>query len=76
MQHEDYCDEILNHLRGAVQFMSPFFYEDCSFSQLMERLHNLKNITMGISQLATVEANMNLIIVSLPTELRVSSKSL
>ena len=75
MQHEDYCDEILNHLRGAVQFMSPFFYKDCSFSQLMEQLHNLKNITMGISQLATVEANMNLIIVSF-NRIEVSSKSL
>ena len=61
MDKEDYCEEILNQLRGAMLFMSPFFNKDSNLIQLMTQLKSLTNVPVGISQLMDVEANMDTI---------------
>lgn len=61
MDKEDYCEEILNQLRGAMLFMSPFFSKDSNIIQLMTHLKSLTNVPIGISQLMDVEANIDTI---------------
>lgn len=58
---EDYCEQILNELRGAMLFMSPFFHGNCTLSQLMNNLKSLTNVPVGIFQLNKVESNIHTI---------------
>ena len=64
MEKEDYCEEILNQLRVAMLFVSPFFNHTSNLSQLMDDLNSLSNIPAGILQLQNVEANIDKIDVS------------
>ena len=67
MDKEDYCEEILNQLRGAMLFISPFFNRQSTLSQLMSQLATLTNVPVGISQLQSVEANIDTIELSFNT---------
>ena len=61
LQHEDYYDDVLDQLRGAMQFIFPFFDKECSLSELMEKITTLPKIMTGIAQLQVVNSNIDLI---------------
>lgn len=61
LQHEEYDENVLNHLRAAFEFIAPFM-EDISFSDLMKKVTTL-NTTNGLKQLETVNENITLITV-------------
>ena len=61
LHHEDYYDDVLNQLRGAMQFIFPFFNRECSLSELMTKITTLPKIMTGITQLHVVETNIDLI---------------
>ena len=56
MEKEDYFEDVLNQLRGAMVFISPFFNQSNNLFQLMTQLLDLTaNIPVGILQLQRVE---------------------
>lgn len=59
LQHEDYDEQVLNHLRAAISVISPFM-EATSFTQLMKDV-NLLNSVNCLKQLETVNSNITLI---------------
>ena len=61
LQHEDYYDDVLDQLRGAMQFIFPFFDKECSLGELMEKITTLPKIMTGIAQLQVVNSNIDLI---------------
>lgn len=62
LQHEEYDENVLNHLRAAFEFIAPFMESDIAFCDLMEKVTKL-NTTNGLKQLETVNENITLITV-------------
>uniref|UniRef100_A0A1X7SL21 Uncharacterized protein n=1 Tax=Amphimedon queenslandica TaxID=400682 RepID=A0A1X7SL21_AMPQE len=60
LQHEEYDENVLNHLRVAFECLSPFMESDVSFNELMSRVSRL-DATHGLKQLETVNENITLI---------------
>ena len=60
LQHEDYDEQVLNHLIGAYQLMFPFIDTDQNFSSLMNQVVKL-HTSNGLKQLYTVNSNIFLI---------------
>ena len=60
LQHEEYDDQVLNHLYAAFKVISPFMDEEKNFTELMKAVTAL-NIASGLKQLETVNANIILI---------------
>ena len=60
LQHEEYDERVLNHLRVAYEFIAPFMEAEISFSDLMEKVSGL-DVTNGLKQLETVNENITLI---------------
>ena len=60
LQHEEYDENVLNHLRVAFEFLSPFMESDIIFNDLMSRVSRL-DATHGLKQLETVNENITLI---------------
>lgn len=60
LQHEEYDENVLNHLRVAFECLSPFMESDISFNELMSRVSRL-DATHGLKQLETVNENITLI---------------
>jgi hypothetical protein len=60
LQHEEYDENVLNHLRAAFEFLAPFMEQDISFGDLMSRVTRL-DTTHGLKQLETVNENITLI---------------
>ena len=60
LQHEEYDENVLNHLRVAYEFIAPFTEADISFSDLMNKVTKL-NVDHGLKVLETVNANIVLI---------------
>ena len=60
LQHEEYDENVLNHLRVAFEFISPFMETGIGFSNLMSRVSRL-DATHGLKQLETVNENITLI---------------
>ena len=60
LQHEEYDENVLNHLRAAFEFIAPFMESDISFSDLMGKVTKL-DTTNGLKQLDTVNENITLI---------------
>ena len=60
LQHEDYDEQVLNHLIGAFQLMFPFIDTDQNFSSLMNQVVKL-HTSNGLKQLYTVNSNIFLI---------------
>ena len=60
LQHEEYDENVLNHLRVAYEFIAPFMETDISFSDLMGKVTKL-DVTHGLKQLETVNENITLI---------------
>ena len=58
MEKEDYCEEILNQLRGAMVFIHPFFNHNNNLFNFMNQLKGLTNIPVGIVQLECVESDI------------------
>ena len=61
LHNKYYCEDILDQLCGAMQFIFPFFDKECSLSELMTKITTLSNDTTGISQLRIVISNIDLI---------------
>ncbi len=58
-EKEDYFEDVLNQLRGAMVFVSPFFNQSNNLFQLMTHLLKLTaNIPVGILQLQRVESEI------------------
>ena len=60
LQHEEYDENVLNHLRAAFEFIAPFMEQDISFKELMIKVIQLET-THGLKQLETVNENITLI---------------
>lgn len=60
LQHEQYDEQVLNHLQAAFKVISPFMDANKSFSKLMEEVTPL-NAVNGRKQLKTVNTNITLI---------------
>ena len=60
LQHEEYDENVLNHLRAAFEFLAPFMEQDISFNELMSKVTRL-DMTHGLKQLETVNENITLI---------------
>ena len=60
LQHEEYDENVLNHLRAAFEFIAPFMEQDISFTELMKKVVQLET-THGLKQLETVNENITLI---------------
>ena len=60
LQHEEYDENVLNHLRVAYEFITPFMARDITFSNLMGKVTKL-DVTHGLKQLETVNKNITLI---------------
>lgn len=60
LQHEEYDDEVLNHLFPAFTVISPFMDVTKSFPDLMKEVTAL-NAVNGLKQLKTVNDNITLI---------------
>ena len=60
LQHEEYDEQVLNHLRAAFKVISPFMDENKTFSKLIEEVVKLDAVS-GQMQLETVNANITLI---------------
>ena len=60
LQHEEYDDQVLNHLFAAFKVITPFMDGKKEFTKLMEEVTAL-NAVNGLKQLETVNANITLI---------------
>ena len=60
LQHEEYNENVLNHLIAAYKFILPFMDTKQSFGTLMKKVTSL-NVSGGLSQLETVNSNITLI---------------
>ena len=60
LQHEEYDENVLNHLRAAFEFLAPFMEQDTTFHDLMSKVARL-DTTHGLKQLETVNENITLI---------------
>ena len=60
LQHEEYNEQVLNHLFAAFKFMFPFMDATQNFTQLMEKVTSL-DTSSGLKQLQTVTSNIVLI---------------
>ena len=60
LQHEEYNEQVLNHLFTAYKFMLPFMNTAQDFSALMEAVVGL-DTSKGLKQLETVNTNITLI---------------
>ena len=60
LQHEEYDENVLNHLRAAFELIAPFTEHDISFPELMSKVVQLET-THGLKQLETVNENIILI---------------
>lgn len=60
LQHEEYDEQVLNHLFVAFKFMSPFMNTEQDFRSLMEQVIHL-DTSHGLKQLETVNSNITLI---------------
>ena len=60
LQHEEYDENVLNHLRVAYEFIAPFTEADISFYDLMNKVTKL-NVAHGLKVLETVNTNIVLI---------------
>ena len=58
LQHEEYEEQVLNHLYPAFQFVLPFMDRDQSFKNLMENVSKLESPS-NFSELKNVRKNMN-----------------
>ena len=61
LHNKYYCEDILDQLCGAMQFIFPFFDKGLSLNELMTKVTTLSNDTTGISQLKIVISNIDLI---------------
>ena len=57
LQHEEYDENVLNHLRVAYEFIAPFTESDISFYDLMNKVTKL-NVAHGLKVLETVNTNI------------------
>lgn len=60
LQHEQYDETVLNHLRAAFVVISPFMDTETNLSELMKKVTEL-NAPNVLKQLRTVNTNLNLI---------------
>ena len=60
LQHEEYDEQVLNHLFAAFKVISPFMDAKKSFTELMREVTAL-NAVNGLKQLETVNTNITLI---------------
>ena len=60
LQHEEYDENVLNHLRAAFEFIAPFMEPDIAFCDLMSKVTKF-DTTNGLKQLETVNENVTLI---------------
>ena len=60
LQHEEYDEQVLNHLFVAFKFMSPFMNVHQDFRSLMDQVIDL-DTSHGLNQLETVNSNITLI---------------
>ena len=60
LQHEEYDEQVLNHLFAAFKFMSPFMNTHQNFKSLMGQVIDL-DTSHGLKQLETVNSNITLI---------------
>ena len=60
LQHEEYDEQVLNHLFAAFKFMSPFMNTRQDFRDLMKQVVRL-DTSHGLKQLETVNSNITLI---------------
>ena len=58
LQHEEYCDVVLNHLLAAFGFISPFLDRNHSLRSLMSSVAALE-LPEGLPQLETVKCNVH-----------------
>ena len=64
LQHEEYDENVLNHLRAAFELIAPFMEQDITFSELMNKVLHLKT-THGLKQLETVNEPQNIMLIRL-----------
>ena len=60
LQHEEYNENVLNHLYAAYKFILPFMDTKQNFSSLMSKVTSL-DVSGGLKQLETVNSNITLI---------------
>ena len=60
LQHEEYDEQVLNHLFAAFKFMSPFMNVHQDFKSLMSQVVHL-DTSHGFKQLETVNSHITLI---------------
>ena len=60
LQHEEYDEQVLNHLFAAFKLMAPFMDQRQDLGTLMSKVLAL-DVTNGLRQLETVNANITLI---------------
>ena len=60
LQHEEYDEQVLNHLLAAFKVISPFMDTEKKFDELMQEVSALDAVN-GLRQLETVNANITLI---------------
>lgn len=60
LQHEEYDEQVLNHLRAAFQAINPFIDVSKTFTELIKEVSTL-NAVNSLKQLKTVNANIALI---------------
>ena len=61
LQHEEYDENVLNHLRVAYKLVAPFMDSEINFCDLMNKVIELNATDHGIKQLETVNENIMLI---------------
>ena len=60
LQHEEYNENVLNHLVAAYKFILPFMDSKQNFEKLMSKVTSL-DVSGGLKQLETVNSNITLI---------------
>ena len=60
LQHEEYNENVLNHLYAAYKFILPFMDTKQNFNSLMTKITSL-DVSGGLKQLETVNSNITLI---------------
>ena len=60
LQHEEYNEQVLNHLYAAFKLITPFLDRKQDLKALMSKVKAL-DVTNGLKQLRTVNANIHLI---------------
>ena len=60
LQHEEYDEQVLNHLRAAFKVISPFMNVNINFSELIKEVVSLDTVN-GLRNLETVNSNITLI---------------